>query len=168
MPHAVLKPKPATEKPDTGLSKDGRREVAEHLSAVLTDTYFLTIKSHVYHWNVVGPMFHAIHVLTEEHYSDLFAAADVIAERIRALGFHAPIADAAGPDKAVVSLNTSAKSAHDMVADLIDEHEATIRRMRDAAEVAEGHEDFVSHDMLVARLTFHEKAVWMLRALVTE
>lgn len=168
MTQAVLNSKLGTEKVETGISKADRKEVAEHLSAILTDAYFLTIKSHVYHWNVVGPMFHAIHVLTEEHYNDLFAAADVIAERIRALGFHAPIADAAGPDKAVVSLNTAARSAHDMVADLIKDHEAAIRKMRDAAEIAEKHDDFVSHDMLVARLTFHEKAVWMLRSLITE
>lgn len=168
MTHAVLKAKLGNEKPNTGIDNAARKEIAEHLSGILTDTYFLTIKSHVYHWNVVGPMFHSIHVLTEEHYGDLFQAADVIAERIRALGFHAPVVDAAGPDNAVVSLNTAAKSAHDMVSDLIKDHEAAIRKMRDAAEIAEKHEDFVSHDMLVARLTFHEKAVWMLRSLITE
>ena len=43
------------------------------------------------------------------------------AERIRALGHKAPIADAAGPNQAVVSMDASAKSAHDMVADLIDD-----------------------------------------------
>ena len=168
MSQAVLKPKLVTEKPDTGLTADARKQIAEQLSAILTDTYFLVIKSHVYHWNVVGPLFRSVHLLTEEHYKDLFNAADDIAERIRALGFHAPIVDAAGPDKAVVSLNTTARTTHDMIADLIDDHEAAIRKMRDAAETAEGHDDFVSHDMLVARLAFHEKAVWMLRALITD
>ncbi|WP_223475927.1 Dps family protein [Oricola indica] len=168
MSQAVLKPKLGKEEIETGLSADSRKEVAEHLSAILTDTYFLVIKSHVYHWNVVGPLFHSIHVLTEEHYKDLFDAADVIAERIRALGHHAPIANAAGPDNAVVSLNTTARTAHDMVAELIDDHEAAIRKMRAAAEAAEKSDDFVSHDLLVARLTFHEKAVWMLRSLITE
>lgn len=168
MTYAILKTELGNEKVETGISSADRKEVAEHLSAILTDTYFLTIKSHVYHWNVVGPMFHAIHVLTEEHYKDLFAAADVIAERIRALGFHAPITDAAGPDKAVVSLNTASSSAAGMVADLVEDHEAAIRKMRSAAELAEKHDDFVSHDLLVARLTFHEKAVWMLRSLIAE
>lgn len=168
MTQAVLKPKLIDEKVETGISKDARREIAEELSAILTDTYFLVIKSHVYHWNVVGPLFRSIHMLTEEHYNDLFGAADVIAERIRALGFHAPIADAAGPGQAVVSIDTSARTAHDMVADLVHDHEAAIRKMRSAAELAEKHDDFVSHDMLVARLTFHEKAVWMLRAMIAE
>lgn len=168
MTHAILKTKLDIEKPDTGINEAAREEIARHLSGILTDTYFLTIKSHVYHWNVVGPMFHAIHVLTEEHYGDLFEAADVLAERIRALGFHAPIVNSAGPENAVVSLNTAAKTAHDMVSDLIEDHEAAIRKMRDAAEVAEKHDDFVSHDMLVGRLTFHEKAVWMLRSLIAE
>ncbi|MFZ2100161.1 MAG: DNA starvation/stationary phase protection protein, partial [Oricola sp.] len=156
------------EKVETGITKADRKEIADQLSAILTDTYFLVIKTHVYHWNVVGPLFHSIHVLTEEHYQELFAATDVIAERIRALGFHAPVSDAAGPDKAVVSLNIGAKTAHDMVADLVADHEAAIRKMRDAAETAEEHGDLVTNDMLVARLTFHEKAVWMLRSLITE
>ena len=78
MSQAVLKPELGNEKPETGLSQDARREIAEKLSAILTDTYFLVIKSHVYHWNVVGPLFRSVHLLTEEHYTNLFDAADEI------------------------------------------------------------------------------------------
>lgn len=167
-PAAVLSPSLGTEQVNTGLSEDAREEISKHLSAILSDTYFLVIKTHIYHWNVVGPMFHAVHELTEQQYEDLFKAADVIAERIRALGFRAPISDSAGPEGSVVSQAANANSAHDMVHDLIDGHEAAIRKMRDAAELSEKHGDFVSHDMLVGRMTFHEQVVWMLRALVTE
>lgn len=165
---SVLKPELGKENVSTGIEIDARREIAEHLSAILTDTYYLVIKSHIYHWNVVGPMFHAIHHMTEDQYKDMFAAADIIAERIRALGFHAPIAEAAGPGQASVSMDTSAKCAADMVQDLIDDHESAIRKMREAAGLAERHRDFVSHDMLVGRMTFHEQVVWMLRSLIAE
>ncbi|MEQ8295965.1 MAG: DNA starvation/stationary phase protection protein [Roseitalea porphyridii] len=168
MSQAVLKPELTAENPSTGIDDESRRKIAEALSAVLTDTYYLVIKTHIYHWNVVGPLFHAVHEMTEEQYQNLFEAADEIAERIRALGHKAPIADSAGPGEAVVSTAASAKSAHDMIADLIADHEAAIRKMREAAEMAEEHRDLVTHDMLTARLTYHEQVVWMLRALATE
>lgn len=164
----VFSPELGKETVSTGIAQEHRREISEHLSAILTDTYYLVIKTHIYHWNVVGPLFRAIHEMTEEQYKDLFDAADVIAERIRALGFHAPITEAAGPRQSVVSMETGAKSARDMVEDLIHDHEAAIRKMRTAAALAEEHEDYVTNDMLTARMTFHEKAVWMLRALITE
>jgi len=168
MTQAVLKPELSKEQVSTGIDADSRRQIAEALSSVLTDTYYLVIKTHIYHWNVVGPLFHAVHEMTEEQYKNLFDAADDIAERIRALGHRAPISDAAGPDESVVSTAASARSAHDMIADLIGDHEAAIRNMRQAAEMAEDKHDLVTHDMLTARLTYHEQVVWMLRALITE
>ena len=57
-------------------------------------------------------------------------------------------------------------SAHDMVADLIREHEQAVRDMRKAAAIAGDNDDVVTEDMLTARLTFHEKALWMLRAVI--
>src|ERR1043165_9630015 len=72
-----------------GEAKDVR-EVAKGLSHVLADTYTLYLKTHNYHWNVTGPMFHTLHIMFEEQYRELWAAGDHIAERIRALGFPAP------------------------------------------------------------------------------
>jgi starvation-inducible DNA-binding protein len=163
----VLKQKPRDEKINTGIAEKDRKAIAESLSGILADTYALMVKTHIYHWNVVGPLFHSIHVMTEEQYEDLFKATDIIAERIRALGYRAPVAGNRGSD-IVVELGAESKSAHDMVADLVDAHEAAIRKMREAAEMAEKAEDFVSHDMLVERMTGHEKVVWMLRSVVAE
>lgn len=164
---AILKQKPRDESVNTGLDTKDRKAIAEKLSEILADTYALTVKTHIYHWNVVGPLFHSIHVMTEEQYEDLFKATDEIAERIRALGHRAPASGNRGSE-IVVELGAETKSAHDMVADLIDAHETTIRKMRDAADMAEEAEDFVSHDMLVGRMTAHEKTVWMLRAVVAD
>ena len=57
-------------------------------------------------------------------------------------------------------------SAADLLADLVADHEALCREMREAAATAEEAGDIVTNDMLVERLTFHEKAVWMLRAML--
>jgi starvation-inducible DNA-binding protein len=127
----------------------------------------LLVKTHVYHWNVVGPLFLSIHELTEDHYENLFKATDELAERIRALGHLTPFSFGDMADSAKLNEETSSLSAEDMVGQLASDHEAIVRRIRPIAEKAEECGDFVTHDMLTARMTFHEKAVWMLRAMLS-
>lgn len=154
-------------KSDNGLSNKARQEVADKLVMVLADTYTLMVKSHVYHWNVVGPLFVPLHELTETHYRDLFEAADRIAERIRALGSPAPLSFENLLPQADVSEETTERSATGMVKQLIADHERTSKRLRDVAIDADEADDLVSTDLLTARLAFHEKAVWMLRAIIS-
>lgn len=165
---ATLKPKAHAETMNIGLAANYRRDMAKSLSDILADSYRLLIKNHVYHWNVVGPLFKPLHELTEEHYTILFGAIDIIAERIRALGHLAPasLGDAArfAPQNGEVE-NLSAAG---MIEDLIAEHESAVQAMRKAATKADENEDVVTADMLTDRLTFHEKALWMLRAIVAE
>lgn len=154
------------DKMNIGLEAGYRADISKDLSSILAATYRLTIKSHIYHWNVVGPVFKSLHELLEEHYNALFGAVDVIAERIRALGHLAPVkldkTESFAPDHASVDH----KTAQDMVADLIADHEEAVRAMRKAATKAGDNDDVVTEDMLTARLGFHEKALWMLRAVI--
>ena len=75
---------------DIGIDAKQRQQIAEGLSRVLADTYTLYLKTHYYHWNVTGPMFQTLHLMFETHYNELALAVDLVAERIRALGFSAP------------------------------------------------------------------------------
>ena len=164
----VLKHKTRDEHLETGLTDAYRTKMSASLSDILADTYRLTIKSHVYHWNVVGPLFRSIHELTEEHYGALFAATDIIAERIRALGHIAPVKPGSAANFAPKAGDIAELSADAMVHDLISDHEAAVRAIRSAAEKAGNAGDVVTEDMLTARSAFHEKAIWMLRAIVAK
>ena len=73
-----------------GITEEHREKIAEGLSKVLADSYLLYLKTHNYHWNVTGELFHQLHEQFEEQYTELAEAIDEIAERIRALGFRAP------------------------------------------------------------------------------
>ncbi len=161
----VLDARQHTDRMNVGLTKDDRKELAEGLSKILVDTYRLLLKTHIYHWNVVGPLFHALHTLTEEQYNALFSATDVIAERVRALGHHAP--SGRGVDTSI-ALDAPGRSAREMVEDLIADHEEAVRKMREVATAAEEKGDLVTTDMLTERMTFHEKTLWMLRAIVAQ
>jgi starvation-inducible DNA-binding protein len=90
---SVLKPAPETSTAKNGIADEARQQIAEKLSSILVDNYVLTLKSHLYHWNIVGPTFKSIHDLTEEHYEDLFEASDDLAERVRALGHVVPVGE---------------------------------------------------------------------------
>src|SRR5215510_13317262 len=75
---------------NTGIKPQDRKAIAQGLSRVLADSYTLYLKTHNFHWNVTGPMFQTLHLMFETQYTELATAVDLIAERIRALGFFAP------------------------------------------------------------------------------
>tara|TARA_R110002073_G_scaffold321644_1_gene497820 strand:+ start:10490 stop:10957 length:468 start_codon:yes stop_codon:yes gene_type:complete len=147
-----------------GLSDDQRVAMATAVTAVLADTYALYFKTHVYHWNVTGPRFNDLHMLFEQQYTELWAATDVIAERIRALDVKAPASYAAMAAAATVAADGKAQKADVMIADLLRGHEAVVATIRKALELASQHGDDATSDVLSPRLTVHEKFAWMLRS----
>lgn len=165
MPNAVLNVRPTVEHPETDLEQ--RKRLAANLLGVLADSHVLMVKTQGYHWNVVGPLFVSLHQLTEQHYQDLFAAIDDIAERIRALGYPAPGSMADMITHTALSEESGQPTAEAKVHALIRDHETIVRRLRDAVDAAGELRDAVTADLLTQRLHFHEKAIWMLRAVVT-
>lgn len=154
----------SSKKYDPHTDTSNMASVVEALTGVLADTYRLVLKSHIYHWNVTGPLFFSIHEMTEAHYTDMFNAADVLAERITALGKPAlvnPASLSAGPDGQDPDASLS---ADEMVRDLQADHENVARRMRALIEIAETAGDMVTADLATERAAFHDKAAWMFRA----
>ena len=74
----------------TPASEKDRARIADGLSRLLADTYTLYLKTHNFHWNVKGPMFNTLHLMFMDQYNELWISNDLIAERIRSLGFPAP------------------------------------------------------------------------------
>ena len=48
-----------------------KKDIAQGLSVLLADSYTLYLKTHNFHWNVVGPMFQALHLMFETQYTCL-------------------------------------------------------------------------------------------------
>lgn len=148
---------------ETGVEKTAA--LASGLADILADTYRLVFKTHAYHWNVEGPLFYSVHNLTEAQYTDMFAAADELAERIRALGHLAPMSMVDITAMSRVEDRKGRLSAGDMIEDLARDHEKVAHRLHDLATMAGDANDIVTEDLATARSAFHEKAAWMLRAL---
>lgn len=162
----VLSAVPATHSVDTGVHDTDK--IAKALCDVVADTYRLIFKTHAYHWNVEGPLFYSIHKLTEEQYEEMFAAVDEVAERVRALGHLTPMTLTRITGDSVIQDLEATPCARDMVADLARDHERVAHRLHAAIEIAEAGKDDVTADLLTGRSAFHERAVWMLRAIAAD
>jgi starvation-inducible DNA-binding protein len=151
-----------------GIAEKDRRKIADGLSHMLADSYTLYLKTHNFHWNVTGPMFQTLHLMFMTQYTEIWNAVDLIAERIRALGYPAP-----GSYKEFAALTSIKDSsgnvtAKDMIRQLVEGQEAVVRTARGALPVAEKAGDQPTVDLLSARMEVHEKNAWMLRSLLEE
>jgi starvation-inducible DNA-binding protein len=151
---------------DIGIGAEEREKIVQGLSALLADSYTLYLMTHNFHWNVTGPQFNSLHQMFMDQYTEQWNAIDIIAERIRALGYPAP-----GTYKEFVKL-TSIKevegvpNADDMVRHLVAAQEATARTARKLYPVVEAANDQPTADVVTQRLEVHEKTAWMLRSLL--
>ena len=151
---------------DIGIPDRDRQAIADGLSRLLADTYTLYIKTHGFHWNVTGPMFQTLHLLFEQEYTELAQAADLVAERIRALGHPAPGSAAQFTRLSSLREETGTPRAEEMVRQLVEGQEAVARTARSVFPVAERGNDQATLDLLTQRLQVHEKNAWMLRSLL--
>jgi starvation-inducible DNA-binding protein len=151
---------------DIGIPEESRKEIAEGLSRLLADTYSLYLKTHNFHWNVTGPMFQTLHLMFETQYNELALAVDLIAERIRALGFPAPGTYTDFSQLSSIPETPGVPKAEEMIRLLVEGQEAVARTARSIFPVAEKVNDEPTADLLTQRLQVHEKTAWMLRSLL--
>lgn len=158
--------KPATI--NIGIPEEQRAKIAKGLSRLLADSYTLYLMTHNFHWNVTGPMFNTLHLMFMGQYTEQWNALDLIAERIRALGFPAPGTYKEFAKLASVKEVEGAPKALDMVRHLVEAQEATARTARDLFPLLDEANDQPTADLLTQRLDVHEKTAWMLRSLLED
>ncbi|ACB35033.1 Ferritin Dps family protein [Leptothrix cholodnii SP-6] len=152
-----------------GISDKDRAAIVGGLSKLLADTYTLYLTTHNFHWNVSGPMFNSLHAMFMAQYTELWNAVDPIAERIRSLGHPAPGSYAQfGQLTSLKDAPITPPKALEMVAILVEGHEAVARTARSIFALADKASDEPTADLLTQRLTVHEQTAWMLRVLLEE
>lgn len=155
-------------KPEIGISEADRKKIADGLSRLLADSYILYLKTHNFHWNVEGPMFNTLHQMFMTQYTELWNALDLIAERIRALGFYAPGSYKKYSQLSSISESEESMSAMEMIRQLLAGHEAVAKTARSVYPLAQAGSDEATLDLLTQRLQVHEKTAWMLRVLLSD
>jgi starvation-inducible DNA-binding protein len=148
----------------TGKAAKADSRLVDSLNLVLADSYAAMALTHLAHWNVEGPEFFGLHKAFQEQYENLFEAIDEIAERVRALDAYA-----------IGGLNVLARTAgiqefkspmpqNDYVAALIVVHEKVIDDAVRTRDLSGELNDLESQDLMIERITFHEKTIWMLKS----
>lgn len=143
---------------------DESASLANSLNQVLADSYALMALTHLAHWNVEGQGFFALHTAFQTQYEELFTAIDEIAERVRALGAYA-----------IGGLGTFARTAEiqefsaplpqeEYVRLLIAANEKLLADAARARDLAGQANDAESQDLMIQRITLHQKTVWMLKS----
>ena len=151
---------------DIGIDATQREEIAGGLSRVLADSYTLYLKTHNFHWNVTGPMFQTLHLMFEAQYNELALAVDLVAERIRALGFPAPGTYQQFAALSAIKEDDGVPAAQDMIRRLVEGHETVARTAREVFQASDAANDQPTCDLLTQRMQVHEKTAWMLRSLL--
>ena len=157
-----------TQAPDLGIDANDREKIAKGLSGFLADSYTLYLMTHNFHWNVKGPQFNSLHQMFMTQYTEQWAALDMIAERIRALGAPAPGTYNEFAKLASIKEVEGVPKANDMVRHLVAAQEAAARAARKLFSVVETAKDQPTADLLTQRLEVHEKTAWMLRSLLED
>lgn len=139
-------------------------ESVEVLSKILADSYVLFMKTQSVHWNIEGSKFRSVHLMTEEHYKDLFDAIDVIAERIRMIGEKAPATFAEFSKLASFDEKLDTENQNEMLEALLSSHEAIRSDIVSGIKRLQDSDDFGTVDVLNSRLAFHDKIIWMLKS----
>lgn len=152
---------------DIGITTADREAVAEGLKRLMADSYTLYLQTHNFHWNVTGPQFRELHLMFEEHYTELALAVDEIAERIRTLGVAAPGTYRAFAELSSIKEVEGVPAAADMVRLLTQGHEQVVKTARQVLKVAQGADDESSASLVSDRMRLHEKTAWMLRAIAS-
>lgn len=153
---------------DIGINQQDRERIAQGLSKLLADSYALYVKTHNFHWNVTGPMFQTLHVMFETQYTELAEAIDIIAERIRALGYSAPGSFSEFQRLTSIKDAEGQLSADEMIRQSVEGQETVVRTAREIIPIATEAKDEPTADLVTGRMQVHEKTAWMMRSLIQQ
>lgn len=151
---------------NTGINEKDRERIAAGLATLLADSYTLYLKTHNYHWNVSGPQFNTLHQMFEQQYTELAAAVDEIAERIRALGVMAPGSYSEFGRLTSIEEGSGDETAEEMIRQMVIGQETVVRTARKVFPSADAANDEPTADLLTQRMQIHEKNAWMLRSML--
>jgi starvation-inducible DNA-binding protein len=128
-------------------------------------TFYL--KSHNFHWTVMGPDFPQYHKLLEEIYNDAQESIDDYAEQLRRLG-----AFPQGDYRDIVN-NSELVDPPETVTDpvvmftnLLSDLDIIVLRLQDNFDMATGSREYGLQNFLADRIDSHRKQQWMLNAIM--
>lgn len=147
----------------TDLEKQSTMKVAAEINKLVADALALYLKTKNFHWHMSGPHFRDYHLLLDEQASQIYAAVDPLAERVRKLG--QPTLRSIGHIARLSHIkdnNEEFVSPYDMLTELLEDNKAMAEALRDAHKVCDDNEDIATASLLENFLDETEKRTWFL------
>jgi starvation-inducible DNA-binding protein len=139
-------------------------ELIEKMKVVLGNTFVMYMKTHGYHWNVIGSDFPQYHDFFGDIYGELWAAVDDIAEQIRQIDAFAPGTLSRMIELSNIDEDDKIPTAPKMVTNLLDANEKVLTSLKDAYKLADENGVDGLANFLQDRMMAHTKHGWMLKA----
>ena len=150
-------------KTPTDLKSNETKSVAQALNGALADSYALYLKTKNFHWHVSGPHFRDYHLMLDEQSAEILAMTDLIAERARKIGGTTlrSVGQIARESR-VLDNDAEFVDALDMLAELRDDNNDLVGRMREVHDLCDEHNDVATASLLENWIDESEKRVWFL------
>jgi starvation-inducible DNA-binding protein len=147
----------------TDLKPNAVRDLAGALNILLADMFGLYLKTKNFHWHISGPHFRDYHLLLDEHATQIFAATDDIAERVRKIGGMTlrSIGHISRLQR-IEDNDAEFVTPMDMLAELRDDNKQLVARMRETHGLCDEHGDVATASLLEVWIDEAERRTWFL------
>jgi starvation-inducible DNA-binding protein len=129
--------------------------------------YSFYLKTHEFHWNIVGPKFYEVHLLFERIYTEVYGIIDDFAEKLRAMGSFVPASNSKlnmltrVQDENIENLNSQV-----MIKQLLLDSDNMFKVLKVAYDIAEEEGEHGFSNFLAERMDAHRKHSWMLKSYI--
>lgn len=147
----------------TRLGAEAQRDISAALTTLLADIFALYVKTKSFHWHVSGPNFRDYHLLLDEQATEIFAASDAIAERVRKIGGSTlrSIGQAARITR-VLDNDADYVTPEDMLSELREDNLKLVTSFMAAHELCGANEDVATASLIENWIDEAERRVWFL------
>jgi starvation-inducible DNA-binding protein len=147
----------------TDLGAQASKDIAGAMNAILADVFALYLKTKNFHWHMSGPHFRDYHLLLDEQADQLYAMTDPIAERVRKIGGSTLRSIGhIGRIQRVKDNDADYVDPLDMLAELRDDNQALVARLREVHDMVDEHRDIATASLIENWIDETERRTWFL------
>ena len=139
-------------------------ELVNNMKIVLANTFVMYMKTHGYHWNVIGSDFPQLHEFFGDIYAELWESVDDIAEQIRQLDAFAQGTLTRMVELSEIEEDDKIPTAANMITNLISANEIILTSLKTAYDSANTEGRLGLANFLQDRMMAHTKHGWKLKA----
>ncbi len=141
-------------------------QVVASLNRQQANALVLYLNYKKYHWLTYGPLFRDIHLLFDDHATQVLAMVDEFAERSLMIDGKPVASPEDYVPKATVKASNSELSLHDMVIEAVSNLDAVIRELHQDAATATSIDDIGTADLYTRLVQDYQKQRWFLKELL--